>query len=594
MPDNIKGLIKRIESGCIVPLTISRNSRMLQWDFEHILTDDKGAGAFPQVVQIKEKNKLNAVCFRSLNKFNIEQLNKSISSADTKIPRYSIKCLQKKIEEIHQLAEDSNIPNECRDFLKNFSLPDPTILPDAWRITGTWKKKLHILWGYSSGDVNSTFLPQSRVSQKWSDSQRRYDVSKKCNGKLGGAFFPRLYHLIFWPILLVALLLIFQNRLLQTCTECNQNRMLYGSGNICTECRERLYCKIHKEKKINPTDGLCDLRCKRCLQHPDSTGDYCTKHYCSEHEVLKEQINGKEVCPHKCKICQTHGVFPNNICTVHNCKTHGNKSIDSKGACTVSCKRCSQHPDSTGDYCTKHYCSEHKVLKEQIDGKEVCPHKCKICQTHGVFPNNICTAHNCEIHGNKSIDSNGMCTVSCNRCGKHPDGSIDKEGKLYNVNGQSICAAHYCFMHKKWMNEQNICPVKCKKCDSHPSDKELQLCQKHEKNHKSKLSGIAAYNEKRFVDALEDLLRGDLEDSEVQYYIGLVAYDVEKSDDVSKINEKLRAISSNPAEGKKYKEELLAWAIEWLEKSVAQGDSRGKILLNILKKEGSTAIKKRQ
>ena len=103
MSDEVKGLRKEIEAGAVVPL--SRGNGRLQWDFDQALTDEKGSGFFPLVIQQKSGGKVKAVIFYSLNDSNLELLQNSHSSRDYRIPRSEISRLQAKIEEIHKLAE---------------------------------------------------------------------------------------------------------------------------------------------------------------------------------------------------------------------------------------------------------------------------------------------------------------------------------------------------------------------------------------------------------------------------------------------------------------------------------------------------------
>ena len=382
MSDEVKGLRKEIEAGAVVPL--SRGNGRLQWDFDQALTDEKGSGFFPLVIQQKSGGKVKAVIFYSLNDSNLELLQKSHSSRDYRIPRSEISRLQAKIEEIHKLAEHSDLPKEVRDFYRDFSLPDPNLLPDAWRITGKWKKHLHILWGYSSGAPESVFLPQTSISRKWTDQEQRSDLREKCRNRIGATFFPRVYQLVFFILFLPLLLFLIWNNIFSECEGCHTRKFHLNSRNLCPECQDRFYCSVHKDRKKMEGREICDIRCKRCGKHPDDDRDgYCAKHYCPEHGILMEWLDQKDVCPLKCRICGKHGKFPNGICSRHDCPVHGNQKLNDKGECLVRCERCNSHEKlyqvNGKNLCEKHYCFQHKAWKDE---QEICPVKCKKCGEH--------------------------------------------------------------------------------------------------------------------------------------------------------------------------------------------------------------------
>ncbi len=584
MSDEVKGLRKEIEAGAVVPL--SRGNGRLQWDFDQALTDEKGSGFFPLLIQQKSGGKVKAVIFYSLNDSNLELLQKSHSSRDYRIPRSEISRLQAKIEEIHKLAEHSDLPKEVRDFYRDFSLPDPNLLPDAWRITGKWKKHLHILWGYSSGAPESVFLPQTSISRKWTDQEQRSDLREKCRNRIGATFFPRVYQLVFFILFLPLLLFLIWNNIFSECEGCHTRKFHLNSRNLCPECQDRFYCSVHKDRKKMEGREICDIRCKRCGKHPDDDRDgYCAKHYCPEHGILMEWLDQKDVCPLKCRICGKHGKFPNGICSRHDCPVHGNQKLSDKGECLVRCKRCGKHPDDDRDgYCAKHYCPEHGILMEWLDQKDVCPLKCRICGKHGKFPNGICSRHDCPVHGNQKLNDKGECLVRCERCNSHE--------KLYQVNGKNLCAKHYCFRHKAWKDEQEICPVKCKKCGEHQFSGESGFCQKHHEFYLNKRKGIHALDKLRFLDAVNSFIKSDLTDPEVQYSIARSAYLVSEPAEIAGINQILRAKSADPGKASQCEEEIFAWIMEWLEKSWKGGWKEGEELYRILLQEDYRKMKK--
>ncbi len=521
-----KGIGGKVGSGEINPLSITPSDHRRQWDFSRVIADEKGSGCFPLVECVTENDGSISVIFSSLDKDRSEVLHNSTSIKNTRIPRSELNRLVDEIEKLHRLAEASDVPSATRDFLKNFVLPNPHKMPEAWRISGKWKKRLHILWGYSPSGEESVFFPQSFTSKSWTDANKRQSVHEICRGLIGGRFFTRVYWMIFLPIVLAVVAFFVLGHTFPVCQQCHKNRMFYKSGLMCSVCKAKTVVEQPSKGKV---------------------------------PVIKDTI--KQVA-------------------------------DSN---TNTCQRCGKTLDANKEYCQKHYCSEHDCLMEKIDGEEVCPKRCKVksCGKHGDWPNQICSDHDCSIegHGNNALNEKGECTIRCQRCNEHK--------QLYNNNGEQLCATHYCFVHEKWKDKSEDCPIKCKKCSQHATRHELGLCEGHLKEYdeevkrkkkkqedelrlrqefeRAKQSGIKAYREKKYVDAVRLLSKSNLEDAEVQYYIGMCARNAPSEDEDELVIE-LRRLSANQDHVRGHPTESIGWAMVWLEKSASNGYAESKKL----------------
>lgn len=97
-----------------------------------------------------------------------------------KIPKTAVAELQNKINAFHQLAETPELRNMCasREFIRDFRLPDPMRMKEAWRVTLGKEPRLLVLWGWfdRQGGLNTTFLPKSTVSETAFGNNNRDDV----------------------------------------------------------------------------------------------------------------------------------------------------------------------------------------------------------------------------------------------------------------------------------------------------------------------------------------------------------------------------------------------------------------------------------
>lgn len=167
------GLRFSLKSGEYYPLTISPLNPRKCWEpeFQYALRDIAG-DTYPQADYVLEGVDAH-VRYSKLNSLGIDILKGSKPYDQRRPSKSEVVRVQEQIEQIHALANDSNIPTDRREFFRNLQLPDPRYMPECWRVTGLFKKHLHILWGISKGGKHSTFLPASAHAGSWDDQKNR-------------------------------------------------------------------------------------------------------------------------------------------------------------------------------------------------------------------------------------------------------------------------------------------------------------------------------------------------------------------------------------------------------------------------------------
>ena len=321
-------------------LTVSRNNPSHYWkpEFQYPLLRDIPY-SFPEAFPDNENAPQN-VDFRAVGPLGYELLSKSSPVGNTRIPKCELEKLQQDLEIIHQLAEDPAVPTDRREFYKQFSLPHPATMPEAWRVSGRFKKRLLLIWGIKSrNDAESTFLPQTSISEKWDDSRSRKTLEE---------VFLR-QHLCNWPYTVLATLLALLLLI-----------VLFFGGyfayNYFSRQNRPNTCRIH------PGTHSKDGKCPKCepgegnngqsgVTVPDGknatggkTTDPGTKNSdnqsggstAGQDDKNKEKQSGTGVTPpippqpQKCPVCDTplnkNGNCPNT------CRTHGSH-LDGNNQC---------------------------------------------------------------------------------------------------------------------------------------------------------------------------------------------------------------------------------------------------------------------
>lgn len=205
-----------------------------------------------------------------------EILKKSISLRDKAIPGRCLKKLQAAIDQLHIWAEDPRVPMEKREFCRRFRLPDPKKDPDAYRLSGGFfSRRLHVLWGYEK-EGSQSFLPKSRISERWDDAAGRQDIAVMCRcGAIRRIFRPR-------NVVLAVLL----------------------AAGVGIGCFFPVKCPLHGcvvgtgAYRYLDRDGRCPKRCALtgCGRHLDAKGK-CLAHRCTRCGKMMPTSNGQNgVC----------------------------------------------------------------------------------------------------------------------------------------------------------------------------------------------------------------------------------------------------------------------------------------------------------
>ena len=167
------------------PMRVSPTNPAKYWDEEYRipLLRCVASNMFPEV---KLSSDGKSVLFTAPDRAGQKDLLcKSRPVSKARVPSSELRKLQKVLEKIHSAGGDrtSAIPRDRQEFLRNFRLPDPSELPDCWRISGhLWWKRLHVLWGLDKGD-KSTFLPRTDKARAngWDESGVRSSIANRAS-----------------------------------------------------------------------------------------------------------------------------------------------------------------------------------------------------------------------------------------------------------------------------------------------------------------------------------------------------------------------------------------------------------------------------
>lgn len=99
-----------------------------------------------------------SVTFVGLDGNGDDVLSRSHSLSDTTIPAREIRRLERTLNHLHHMAEDPASRTSVRTFLREFRIPSPRLMPEAYRIVGRFRKRLIVLWGFEKS-VDCSVLP---------------------------------------------------------------------------------------------------------------------------------------------------------------------------------------------------------------------------------------------------------------------------------------------------------------------------------------------------------------------------------------------------------------------------------------------------
>ena len=224
-----------------------------------LLLNEVDASLFPSVVPIEGRQGVIYYMYEN----GVERLCKSTSLKHKRIPAHCIQQLANAIEILHSWAEDPSVPADRRKLFQNFRLPDPRLNPEVYRLTWSVfpkKRKLHVLWGLKVND--NSLLPQSKVSEKWPDANRRKKIQDVCKRSILHQLFS--FKVIVFVGILVGILYTLVYLLRDFPIHCTRHpEVLVGDG---------IFNYIRAEQ-------ICTHKCVTCGEHLDENL-CCSEHSC--------------------------------------------------------------------------------------------------------------------------------------------------------------------------------------------------------------------------------------------------------------------------------------------------------------------------
>ena len=104
------------------------------------------------------------VRFVSLDDNGHDVLPSSRSLKETTLPAREIRRLKNTLERFHECALDNSVREDVRSFFRQFKIPSPKEMPEAYRIVGRFRKRLVVCWGYETVD-GSSILPLTKIAE---------------------------------------------------------------------------------------------------------------------------------------------------------------------------------------------------------------------------------------------------------------------------------------------------------------------------------------------------------------------------------------------------------------------------------------------
>lgn len=105
--------------------------------------------------------------FVSLDDDGHDVLPSSRSLKETTLPAREIRRLKDALERFHERALDNSVREDVRNFFRQFKLPSPKVMPEAYRIVGRIRKRLVVCWGYETIE-DSSILPLTKIAEEHS------------------------------------------------------------------------------------------------------------------------------------------------------------------------------------------------------------------------------------------------------------------------------------------------------------------------------------------------------------------------------------------------------------------------------------------
>ena len=118
-------------------------------------------------------------------------LSRSLTNPKTMVPESEIDALVDSLDRFHKEAENAANTDGARQFVREYRVPDPRQMRDAWRVGRSGRfKKLLLLWGYHpKGAANDVVLPLTPTSSSWDDAKLRVDLKEALreSRRIGGS-----------------------------------------------------------------------------------------------------------------------------------------------------------------------------------------------------------------------------------------------------------------------------------------------------------------------------------------------------------------------------------------------------------------------
>ena len=167
--------------------------------------------------------------------------SKSFENPNAKIALTEVDELVSRIDTLHRQAEAPDTTPDTKEWIQNFTLPNPLVMKSAWR-TLLGPSRLVVLWGYTSNTPEAQILPLTPTSSRWQDARSRTDLKELLlqQNRIGNSRWKWLQTLFaaLWGLGLCILIFLF-----------------LSSHNGCATT----YCDIHLDV---PLQGkLCPRRC---------------------------------------------------------------------------------------------------------------------------------------------------------------------------------------------------------------------------------------------------------------------------------------------------------------------------------------------
>lgn len=157
-----------------------RSGNYLYWDaqLQQIVRADLGRFC-PEVSYSRTTDGGYSGVFRQ-NDLGTRELcrgSRPISDRRAEIPEGDLDGFIDALDALHRRAEERNVVSDSACFIREFRVPDPRKMPEAWRVSPGRPGHLLVLWGFEAKErPASAVLPLTETSNAWPDADRRVDL----------------------------------------------------------------------------------------------------------------------------------------------------------------------------------------------------------------------------------------------------------------------------------------------------------------------------------------------------------------------------------------------------------------------------------